>query len=87
MVGKFISAKWNRFGRMVGLSYELDGIEEMKIDDRLSAVLDVWKKKYFKKTPYNWRNVIQTLRLMEDHEIADQVVQQLVKESHTGNDS
>ncbi len=83
-VGKSISAKWNTFGEMIGLSpNELHVIaqENASINDRMSPILEAWKKTHFRTTPCNWRNVILILREMGEHNVADRAIEELVKGS------
>ncbi len=83
-VGKHISAKWNIFGEMIGISpNDLHAIaqDNANVNNRLSPILEAWKKTHFRATPYNWRNVILILREMEEHNVADRAIEELLKGS------
>ena len=83
-VGKHISAKWKTFGEIIGLTHNdlrVIAEENPTINNRLSPILDAWKKTHFKTTPFNWRHVILILREMGEHSVADRAIEELMKGS------
>ena len=84
LVGNEISAKWESFSAMIGLTVnDIKGIRaSAEPGFRFAEVLDMWGKTYYKKTPFTWRSVIQILRRLKLDAVADAAVAELLKESN-----